>query len=274
VLLSEAARTAAGAETIDLGEYRLKGLPQPEHLFQLVAEGLEREFPPLRTESPDSELDTGGTTVVLADDSVLLREGTARLLEDAGFSVVGQAGDADDLMLKVRSYRPDVAVVDIRMPPTHTDEGLRAAKEIREKHPETGVLVLSQYVESEYAMELLSESAEGVGYLLKDRVADIGDFASAVRRVAEGGSALDPTIVSRLVGRRRGSDPLSDLTPREREVLEQMAEGRSNKAIASRLVVTERAIEKHVTSIFGKLRLPPSSDDHRRVLAVLAYLHG
>jgi len=205
---------------------------------------------------------------------VLLREGTARLLEDAGFSVVGQAGDADDLLLKVRSYRPDVAVVDIRMPPTHTDEGLRAAKEIREKHPDTGVLVLSQYVESEYAMELLSESAEGVGYLLKDRVADIGDFASAVRRVAEGGSALDPTIVSRLVGRRRGSDPLADLTPREREVLEQMAEGRSNKAIASRLVVTERAIEKHVTSIFGKLRLPPSSDDHRRVLAVLAYLHG
>jgi len=274
VLLSEAARTAAGAEAIDLGEYRLKGLPQPEHLFQLVAEGLEREFPPLRTESPESELDTGGTTVVLADDSVLLREGTARLLEDAGFSVVGQAGDADDLLLKVRSYRPDVAVVDIRMPPTHTDEGLRAAKEIREKHPGTGVLVLSQYVESEYAMELLSESAEGVGYLLKDRVADIGDFASAVRRVAEGGSALDPTIVSRLVGRRRGSDPLADLTPREREVLEQMAEGRSNKAIASRLVVTERAIEKHVTSIFGKLRLPPSSDDHRRVLAVLAYLHG
>ena len=274
VLLSEAARTAAGAEAIDLGEYRLKGLPQPEHLFQLVAEGLEREFPPLRTESPESELDTGGTTVVLADDSVLLREGTARLLEDAGFSVVGQAGDADDLLLKVRSYRPDVAVVDIRMPPTHTDEGLRAAKEIREKHPDTGVLVLSQYVESEYAMELLSESAEGVGYLLKDRVADIGDFASAVRRVAEGGSALDPTIVSRLVGRRRGSDPLADLTPREREVLEQMAEGRSNKAIVSRLVVTERAIEKHVTSIFGKLRLPPSSDDHRRVLAVLAYLHG
>ena len=274
VLLSDAARTAAGADAVDLGEYRLKGLPQPEHLFQLLADGLEREFPPLRTESPESELDTGGTTVVLADDSVLLREGTARLLEDAGFSVVGQAGDADDLLLKVRSYRPDVAVVDIRMPPTHTDEGLRAAKEIREKHPGTGVLVLSQYVESEYAMELLAESAEGVGYLLKDRVADIGEFASAVRRVAEGGSALDPTIVSRLVGRRRDVDPLADLTPREREVLELMAEGRSNKAIASRLVVTERAVEKHVTSIFGKLRLPPSSGDHRRVLAVLAYLNG
>ena len=212
--------------------------------------------------------------VILAEDSVLLREGLVRLLEEAGTEVVAAVGDGPSLVRAVREHRPDVAVVDVRMPPTHTDEGLRAAKEIREKHPETGVLVLSQYVESDYAMELLSESAEGVGYLLKDRVADIGDFASAVRRVAEGGSALDPTIVSRLVGRRRGSDPLADLTPREREVLEQMAEGRSNKAIASRLVVTERAIEKHVTSIFGKLRLPPSSDDHRRVLAVLAYLHG
>ncbi len=273
VLLSEAARAAAGAPAVDLGEYRLKGLPQPERLFQLVGEGLEREFPPLRTESPKSELDTGEITVVLADDSVLLREGAARLLTEAGFSVVGQAGDADDLLLKVRSYNPDVAVVDIRMPPTYTDEGLRAAKEIRERHPKTGVLVLSQYVESEYAMELLAESAEGVGYLLKDRVADIGEFASAVRRVAEGGSALDPTIVSRLVGRRRGEDPLDTLTPREREVLELMAEGRSNKAIAERMVVTERAVEKHVTSIFGKLRLPASYEDHRRVLAVLAYLH-
>jgi DNA-binding NarL/FixJ family response regulator len=177
-------------------------------------------------------------------------------------------------MLRVRSYKPDVAVVDIRMPPTHTDEGLRAAKEIREHYPDTGVLVLSQYVEADYAMELLAESAEGVGYLLKDRVADVGEFAAAVRRVAEGGSALDPTIVSRLVGRRRGDDPLAALTPREREVLEAMAEGRSNKAIADRLVVTERAVEKHVTSIFGKLRLPASSESHRRVLAVLAYLQG
>ena len=212
--------------------------------------------------------------VVVADDSVLLREGLVRLLEDSGFEVAGQAGDAEDLLRKVGAHKPDVAVVDIRMPPTHTDEGLVAAKEIRAKHPDTGVLVLSSYVESEYAMELLADSAEGVGYLLKDRVADVGEFASAVRRVAEGGSALDPTIVSRLVGRRRGSDPLADLTPREREVLEQMAEGRSNKAIASRLFVTERAVEKHVTSIFGKLRLPASSEDHRRVLAVLAYLQG
>ncbi|HYY31987.1 MAG TPA: response regulator transcription factor [Gaiellaceae bacterium] len=212
--------------------------------------------------------------VVLAEDSVLLREGVARILQDAGFEVVGQAGTADDLMLKVRSYNPDVAVVDIRMPPTHTDEGLRAAQEIREKHPGVGVLVLSQYVEPAYAMELLAESAEGVGYLLKDRIADVGEFADAVRRVADGGSALDPTIVSRLVGRRRGADPIDQLTPREREVLGLMAEGRSNQGIAERLVVTERAVEKHVTSIFGKLRLPAAPEDHRRVLAVLAYLRS
>jgi DNA-binding NarL/FixJ family response regulator len=160
------------------------------------------------------------------------------------------------------------------MPPTNTDEGLRAAKEIRARHPETGVLVLSQYVESEYAMELLSEGADGVGYLLKDRVSDIDEFAAAVRRVGEGGSALDPAIVSQLVGRRRKDDPLEQLTGREREVLELMAEGRSNKAICERLFVTERAVEKHVTNIFGKLRLPQDSDQHRRVLAVLAYLRA
>jgi DNA-binding NarL/FixJ family response regulator len=212
--------------------------------------------------------------VVIADDSVLLREGVARILEEAGFDVVGQAGTADELMLKVRSYSPAVAVVDIRMPPTHTDEGLVAAREIRAKHPETGVLVLSQYVEAAYAMELLAESAEGVGYLLKDRVSDVAEFADAVRRVGAGGSALDPTVVSQLVGRRRGDDPLADLTDREREVLGLMAEGRSNQGIAGRLVVTERAVEKHVTSIFGKLRLPPAPEDHRRVLAVLAYLRS
>ncbi len=212
--------------------------------------------------------------VVVADDSVLLREGVVRILEEAGFEVVGQAGTAEELMLKVRSYNPNVAIIDIRMPPTHTDEGLRAAREIREKHPETGVLVLSQYVESAYAMDLLADSAEGVGYLLKDRVADVGEFADAVRRVAEGGSALDPTVVSQLVGRRRGDDPLADLTPREREVLELMAEGRSNQGIAERLVITERAVEKHVTSIFGKLRLAAAPEDHRRVLAVLTCLRS
>ena len=212
--------------------------------------------------------------VVLADDTVLLREGFARILDEAGFDVVGQAGNADELMLKVRSYSPDVAIVDIRMPPTHTDEGLRAAQEIREKHPTCGVLVLSQYVEATYAMELLAESAEGVGYLLKDRVSDVNEFADAVRRVGEGGSALDPTIVSQLVGRRRRDDPIDQLTPREREVLGLMAEGRSNSGIAEQLVVTERAVEKHVTSIFSKLRLPAAAEDHRRVLAVLAYLRS
>jgi DNA-binding NarL/FixJ family response regulator len=204
---------------------------------------------------------------------VLLREGIASLLADAGFEIVGQAGTAEQLLLKVRSYKPDVAIVDIRMPPTHTDEGLRAAQVIREQHPGVGVLVLSQYVESGYALELLRTSAEGVGYLLKDRISDTREFADAVRRVAKGGSVLDPEVVSRLVGRRRGEDPLSELTPREREVLELIAEGRSNQGIAERLVVTERAVEKHVTSIFGKLGLPAAPADHRRVLAVLAYLH-
>jgi DNA-binding NarL/FixJ family response regulator len=164
--------------------------------------------------------------------------------------------------------------VDIRMPPTHTDEGLRAAQEIREAYPDVGVLVLSQYVEAAYAMELLAESAEGVGYLLKDRVSDVGEFAAAVRRVGEGGSALDPAIVSQLVGRRRRDDPIDSLTPREREVLEHMAQGRSNQGIAEALVVTERAVEKHVTSIFGKLRLPRAHEDHRRVLAVLTFLRS
>ena len=210
--------------------------------------------------------------VVLAEDSVLLREGVARLLEDQGFDIVAQTGTAEDLMLKVRSYSPNVVIVDIRMPPTHTDEGLKAAQEIRGSYPEIGVLVLSQYVEPTYAMELLAESAEGVGYLLKDRVSDVGEFAAAVRRVGEGGSALDPAIVSQLVGRRRRDDPIDQLTPREREVLEHMAQGRSNQGIADQLVVTERAVEKHVTSIFAKLRLPHTSEDHRRVLAVLTYL--
>jgi DNA-binding NarL/FixJ family response regulator len=212
--------------------------------------------------------------VVVADDAVLLREGVVRILTDAGFDVVAQAGDAEQLLLYVRSYRPDVAVVDIRMPPTHTDEGLRAAQRIRAEYPEVGVLVLSQYVEPGYALELLAGSAEGVGYLLKERVANLDDFASAVRRVAAGGSALDPAVVSEIVGRRRADDPLALLTPREREVLELMAEGRSNQGIAERLVVTERAVEKHVTSIFGKLQLPVVAGDHRRVLAVLTFLRA
>jgi DNA-binding NarL/FixJ family response regulator len=212
--------------------------------------------------------------VVVADDSVLLREGLVRLLAEDGFDVVGQAGDAEDLLRKVGAHRPDVAVVDVRMPPTHTDEGLRAAAEIRERYPQTAVLVLSQVIEPGSALELLTASAEGVGYLLKDRVADVDRFTEAVRRVADGGSALDPEVVSTLLGRRRRDDPLADITAREREVLGLMAEGRSNAAIAEQLVVTERAVEKHVTSIFGKLGLAPAAEDHRRVLAVLAYLRA
>ena len=212
--------------------------------------------------------------VVVADDSVLLREGLCRLLEESGFEVVGQAGDAEDLRRKVGAHKPDVAVVDVRMPPTHTDEGLRAAHRIRAEQPATGVLVLSQYVEEAYALDLLSESTERTGYLLKDRVSDVDTFTDAVRRVANGGSALDPEVVALLLGRRRREDPLEALTPREREVLGLMAEGRSNNAIAEALVVTERAVEKHVTSIFSKLDLPPTVEDHRRVLAVLAYLRA
>jgi DNA-binding NarL/FixJ family response regulator len=209
---------------------------------------------------------------VIAEDSVLLREGLVRLLSEAGIEVVGQAGDGEDLLRKARAHKPDVVITDIRMPPTQSDEGLRAAHAIRDELPGTGVLVLSQHVEEAYAMELLGESAEGVGYLLKDRIADVERFVEAVRRVAEGGSALDPEVVSHMLGRRRREDPLDELTPREREVLELMAEGRSNHAIAEQLVVTDRAVEKHVTSIFGKLDLAPTPDDHRRVLAVLAYV--
>jgi DNA-binding NarL/FixJ family response regulator len=212
--------------------------------------------------------------VVVAEDSVLLREGIVRLLEESGMEVVGQAGDAEGLLRKVRAHKPDVAVVDIRMPPTNTDDGLRAAQEIRAELPEVAVLVLSQYVEEGYALELLGDSAAGLGYLLKDRIADVDGFVDAVRRVARGGSALDPEVVSRLVGRSRRHDPLVELTPREREVLELMAEGRTNAAIAERLVVTERAVEKHVTSIFAKLGLAPATEDHRRVLAVLTFLRS
>ena len=212
--------------------------------------------------------------VVVAEDSLLLREGLVRLLEEAGLEVVAQSADAEDLLRKVGAHRPDVAVVDVRMPPTHTDEGLRAATEIRERYPQTGVLVLSQVLEEQYASELLSADAAGVGYLLKDRVSDLDRFVDAVRRVGEGGSALDPEVVSRLLGRRRASNPLQAISPREREVLALMAEGRSNHAIAKELVVTERAVEKHVTSIFSKLDLPPTAEDHRRVLAVLRYLEA
>jgi len=210
--------------------------------------------------------------VVIADDSVLLREGAVRILEEAGIEVVGQAGDAEDLLRKVRAHRPDVAIVDIRMPPTNVDEGLVAAETLRAELPAIGVLVLSQYVEESYAQRLMSSGTEGVGYLLKDRVADIDRFVDGVRRVAEGGSVLDPEVVSQMLGRRRPDGPLDTLTPREREVLEIMAEGQTNRAIAEQLGVTERAVERHVTAIFEKLGLSAGDGGHRRVLAVLAYL--
>jgi DNA-binding NarL/FixJ family response regulator len=212
--------------------------------------------------------------VVIAEDSVLLREGLARLLGENDLDVVETCQTADDLLLKVRSYSPDVAIVDIRLPPTHNDEGLRAALEIRAKHPRVGVLVLSQYVEVGLALKLLADSAERTGYLLKDRISNVKEFVEAVRRVGEGGSAIDPIIVSTLLSKRRGDDPLSRLTPREREVLELMAEGRSNAGIAESLVITTRAVEKYVSSIFGKLGLPSSGSESRRVLAVLLYLRS
>jgi DNA-binding NarL/FixJ family response regulator len=210
--------------------------------------------------------------VVIGEDSVLLREGIARLLTEAGLEVVAQAGDADQLVRKVRAYKPDVAVVDIRMPPSYSDEGLQAVRQIRAVLPRVGILVLSQYVDSHYALSLLSDGAEGVGYLLKDRVGEVERFLDAVRRVATGGSVLDPEVVSHMLGRRDDQGPLTDLSPREREVLELMAQGLSNKAIREQLVVTERAVEHHVTSIFNKLRLPATGQEHRRVLAVLTYL--
>jgi DNA-binding NarL/FixJ family response regulator len=213
--------------------------------------------------------------VAVADDAVILREGLARLLEEAGFEVVGLAGDADELLSLVERCLPDVAVIDIRMPPTHTDEGLRAAKSIRERWPSIGIVVLSQHVNPRYAIELLSAGTDGVGYLLKERVSDLGELASSLTRVGEGGSVLDPAVVDQLVGRTRpGSDPLEHLTDREREVLALMAEGRSNKAIAERLFIAEHTVEKHVKSILGTLGLPPSQDDHRRVLAVITYLNS
>jgi DNA-binding NarL/FixJ family response regulator len=212
--------------------------------------------------------------VVIADDAVLLRQGAARLLEDAGFEVVAQAGDAEDLLRKVRAHKPDVAIVDVRMPPENVDDGLRAALTIRQELPEVGILLLSQYVEDRYLGELLAGGAEGVGYLLKDRLSDVERLTEAVNRVAAGGSVLDPQVVAQMLGRARAEGPLDSLTEREREVLGRMAEGRTNRAIAEELFVSERAVERHVTSIFAKLDLPAGEQDHRRVLAVLAYLRG
>ena len=210
--------------------------------------------------------------VVIADDAVLLREGAARLLEDAGFDVVGQAGDAEDLLRKVRAHKPDVAIIDVRMPPDNSDDGLRAALAIREELPDVGILLLSQYVEDRYIGELLAGGTEGIGYLLKDRVGEVERFTEAVQRIANGGSVLDPEVVAQMVGRRE--EPLSELTEREREVLALMAQGYSNRAIAETIFVSERGVERHVTSIFSKLGLEATGQEHRRVLAVLRYLQA
>ena len=212
--------------------------------------------------------------VVIGDDDVLLREGIARILTDAGFEVAAKAGDADALLRKVLAFRPDVAVVDVKMPPHRSDDGLRAAIELRQRRPETGILMLSQYCEERYALDLIGDRAEGVGYLLKERVGDVDAFIDAVGRVASGGSALDPEVVTRMLGRSEARAPLADLTPRERDVLAAMAEGKSNQGIAQALFVTEAAVEKHVTNIFHKLGLTPASTEHRRVMAVLTYLRS
>jgi len=212
--------------------------------------------------------------VVIAEDSVLLREGLEHLLADHGFEIVGTCDDIDDLLELVRTRSPDVAIVDIRLPPTHSDEGLRAALVIRAQHPDVGVLVLSQYLELGLAMKLLAESADRVGYLLKDRISDVEDFIGSVRRIGAGGSAIDPIIVSRLVSRRRSDDPMEVLTPREREVLELMATGTSNQGIADAMVISLRAVEKYVSSVFAKLGIPSTGSESRRVLAVLLYLRS
>jgi DNA-binding NarL/FixJ family response regulator len=217
---------------------------------------------------------SGAVRVVVGEDDVLMREGIVRLLEDAGFEVPAQAGDADAFLRKALAHRPDVAVVDVRMPPGHGDDGLRAALELRRQRPETGVLVLSQYYEEDYALDLIDASAEGVGYLLKERVGDVEAFTDAVARVAAGGSALDPEVVARMLGRRRLTGPLDELSPRDREVLALMAEGKSNQGIAEQLFITNAAVEKHITAIFQKLQLPAEPTAHRRVLAALTYLRS
>ena len=212
--------------------------------------------------------------IVIAEDSVLLRAGLTRILADAGEDVVATVGDAEELLTAVRRHQPDLAIIDVRMPPTHTDDGLRAALAIRAELPVIGILVLSQYVEEQYATELLADSTAGIGYLLKDRIAEVGEFLGAVRQVGNGGTVLDPEVVAQLLARARRKDPLERLTAREREVLALMAEGRTNPAIARALVVSDKAVEKHVGNIFSKLDLPPTDDDHRRVLAVLQWVKG
>jgi len=252
---------------------QLKNVAEPVGVIRIVAEGSDpaERFASLGQPfgaKPESE----PIRVLLADDSILFREGLARLMADAGLQVVEQAADADELMAKVRKVLPDIVITDIRMPPTHTAEGLDAAREIRAELPNVGVLVLSQYVEAQHAVKLLEGAPDGVGYLLKDRVSDVSEFTGAVRRVARGGSAIDPEVVAALIGQARARSPIEELTEREREILGLMAEGRSNQAISERLYLSPKTVEAHVAHIFSKLGLLPTADDHRRVLAVVMYL--
>jgi DNA-binding NarL/FixJ family response regulator/class 3 adenylate cyclase len=264
------ARAVDGVTYVERGEARLKGLTEPVHAVRVAPktdDPAERLTQAMATSTPSMR-------VILADDSILLREGVARLLSDAGFAVVAQVGDAEELLTAVAADPPDVAITDIRMPPTHTDEGLRAAHRIRAEHPGVGVLVLSQYVETDYAVDLVADGAGGLGYLLKDRVANVQEFTDAVRRIGKGGSVIDPEVVSRLVGRARRANPLDALSEREREVLALMAEGRSNQAISERMYLSAKTVEGHVRNIFTKLNLSSAPDDHRRVLAVLTFLRS
>jgi DNA-binding NarL/FixJ family response regulator/class 3 adenylate cyclase len=269
VLVSAPAAGRVEGDLRDLGLFALDGLSAPERIFQLLAADLPSEFPPLRAARRQ---DIRPLRIVLADDSVLLREGIARLLEDAGMEVVAQSGDADGLLAQVEQHRPDTAIVDIRMPPTYTDDGLRAAAEIRDRFPEVGVLVLSSHLELEYAAELLRGGAAGIGYLLKDRVADVDDFAAAVRRVAAAGAALDRNVVAELVDRPRRPAELDTLTRAERDLFELVAEGRSNEAIAQRLFVTLATVEADLAVLFAKLGLPADEPADARVLTLLSFL--
>ena len=263
-----------GLEYRDRGSIRLKNLSDPVRVIRIVP--LEGDpaarFAALGASEEEPDL-PGRLRVVVADDSVLFREGVVRVLTEAGCDVVGQVGDAEQLLARVRADPPDLVVTDIRMPPTNTDEGLVAAAKLRKEFPSMGVLVLSQYVETHHAMNLLAESPAGIGYVLKDRVANVADFADSVRRVAKGQSVIDPEVVGQLLRRRRGGG-MDELTDRERQVLQQMAEGRSNQAICEQLFLSPKTVEGHIGSIFSKLGLIPQDDDHRRVLAVLAYLRS
>jgi DNA-binding NarL/FixJ family response regulator/class 3 adenylate cyclase len=252
----------------DRGAISLKNMPDPVRVVRVIPVGQD----PSEVFKPADDGDAGPLRIVVADDSVLFREGVARLLVDNGFVVSGQVGDGDSLLEFVERETPDVVLTDIRMPPTHTTEGLVAAQRIRAGHPDVGVLVLSQYVETRHAIRLLQEAPERVGYLLKDRVSDIGEFADAIRRIARGGSAIDPEVVAELLGRRGRRGSLEALTTREREILALMAEGRSNQAICERLFLSPKTVETHIGSIFSRLELEPTTDDHRRVRAVVMYL--